>query len=595
MKKLVLGAALLAPLSVLAAAAVPLDPVVVTATGAPVPQSQTLANTLVISRDEIEQSQASDVAELLQAYAGLDVERSGGIGQLAYVRIRGGETDHTLLLIDGVRLNPATGGPTLQNLSPDLIERIEILKGPRSTLYGPDAMSGVIHIITRRAEKSGVSGRIGVGRDNTLSGNAEFNHADSEKQLGLNVEQTKSDGIPPCAGDTLDRGYQRTSVQLNGQLQAGDVTLAGRAFDTSGNARYMDYCGFGNSPLDQDFRQQSVAVDASLRPTENWQTQLAFSRVVDDLQQTLGADFVRTTRPQIDWRNTLDLGPHSLGFGASAAREKADILSFGTPIAEDRDIYSVHLQDDLNIGRHHALLGLAYADHDGYGSSSTWNAEYGFDLFTQTRLILAAGTGFRAPNAFERFPGYGGNPNLDAEESRNLEAGLRQRIGRTHHIDLRVFRTDTDDLIAYVGGTAQNIKQFRNEGIDLSYRWRTEHWAATLTGLLQDPVDRSADQPLQRRARRSLGARLERQLGPHSVAVSMQSTSGRPDTNFSTFPSAPVTVPGYALLNLYGTLQLSPNWQLQARADNLLDKRYETAFGYNQPGAGFFLSLRYAP
>jgi len=600
MKKLVL-AALLVPFAVLANEPVLLEPVVVTATGTPVPVSQTLANVILIDRAEIEQSQAVDVTELLQFYAGLEVDRSGGPGQLATVRIRGGEADQVLLLVDGVRINSAATGPTLQHLSPELIERIEIVKGPRSTLYGQDAQAGVIQIFTRRGEGLGGEAKLGFGSNQTRSGAAGFNIADGsgKSQLGFNVEHITSEGFAPCAGDSIDRGYERTAVNLRGDTQIGAVSVGVRAFDTRGNNEYSSFCGPFGSPVDADFAQQALALELGLQATQRWHTQLTLSRAVDDIDQTQSPDFTHSTRPQLDWHNVIELGSHTLSAGGSVAREEADIFfgpSFFGPaisIEDELDLYGVRLQDAYSGGRHHAVLGVAYDDHDTYGDSTTWNAEYGFDLFEQTRWVLSAGTGFRIPNAYERFPGFGGNPDLRPEKSRNYETGIQQRIGRAHRIDLRVFRTDMDDLIAFFGGINQNVNEFRNEGIDLSYHWQTELWSATLTGLLQDPVNRDTDKQLARRAKRSLGGKLQRRFGGHSLGLAINATSDRPDIDALTF--TPTTNPGYTLVNLYGSLRLDPQWQLEAKAENVLDKDYQTTAGYNQAGAGFFLSLRWTP
>lgn len=603
-KKLFLGA-VLAPFAAMANDAVVLDPVVVTATGTPVPASKTLANVIVIGRAEIEQSQAVDVLELLQFYAGFDIDRAGGQGQLAQLRLRGAEADQVLLLVDGVRMMPPANGPVLQNLAPELIERIEVVKGPRSTLYGSDAQGGVIQIFTRRAEQTGVTARVGLGTDDTRSAAVGLNYTGGTEQrrdsLALNVEQTTSEGFPPCTGDTLDRGYDRTSVTLQGGTQMGKVSVGVRAFDTRGNNAYSNFCGAFNAPVDADFMQQAIALELGLPVTASWQSRLTLSRTADKLEQNQDVGFVRSRRPQADWNNVLALGSHTLSFGGTAAREDADIRFPGFPpfpdtvIQNTLELYSARVQDAWDSGRHHAVLGLAYGDHDDYGGETTWNAEYGFDLFEATQLIVSAGTGFRIPNATERFPGFGGNPDLRPEESRNIELGLRQRFGQAHRVDLRVFQTDVDDQIVFSGGQNRNVNESSNQGVDLSYYWRTPNWSATVTGIVQDPVNEDTNQQLARRAKRSLAAKLSHHLGEHSLGLGVTSSSERPDTNFGAFPAVPVKLPGYALVNLYGSLGLGEGWSIESKLENVLDKEYQTAFGYNQQGPAFFVSLRYAP
>lgn len=594
MKSLVVAAIAAAPAFAAAQSPTSLDPIVVTATGSEAPVSALSANLLVISRDEIERAQALDIAELLQFYAGLEIERSGGPGQLTFVRIRGGESDHTLLLIDGVRANPATGAPVLEHLSPEMIERIEIIKGPRSTLYGTDAVAGVINVITRQGANSGVDLRLRAGTHATREGAADLRYADAGKRLALNIAQAQSDGIPVCADGGVPRGFDRTSVNLSGGLTRGDTSLSIRAFDSRGNTEYVDYCGaFGNNPLDQDFKQQMLAAEVGTRLLPNWNLRATASRFEDDLQQKQSDDFIRTRRPQLEIDNRIATGAGAIGLHASAAREYADVLIFGSHIEEDRELYAVRLQYQLDLARQRLLLGIGWDDHDNFGSETTWNAEYGLDLWRDGELLAGAGSGFRAPNAFERFAGFGGNPDLQPESSRNYELGLRQRLGAYQLIDLRVFRTDTDDLIAFIDAQNQNVPSYRNEGIDLSYRLETLHWSLVLTGLLQDPVNRDTDQPLQRRARRTAGLKLLRRIGAHSIGIDVGATSGRPDTDFSSFPSTPVTVAGYALVNVNASLRLSPHWQLRGKLENVLDKDYQTAYGYRQDGAAGYVTLQF--
>ncbi len=594
MKSLLFVGAILAPVALHAQAPTALDPVIVSATGSETGALQVAANVLVITREQIEAAQANDVADLLRPYAGMEIERSGGPGQLSFVRIRGGESDHTLILIDGVRSNPATGAPVLEHLDPNLIERIEIIKGPRSTLYGSDAVAGVINIITRKAATSGVSLSAGAGVHNTRDLAAGLNYADAGKQLSANFSRSESDGMPICAEGGPDSGYDRTSVGINGSVRNGITTLGVRAMDTRGTTQYVDFCGpFGNNPLEQEFKQQTVAAEFGLAPEGVWSLRAIASRIEDDLQQLQSADFINTVRPQIDVINRFDFGADVVSLTLSAAREKADILSFGSAIDETRDLYAVRLQNELNLDRHTLLLGLAYDDQDSFGWKVTWNAEYGIGLWQGGEAILATGSGFRAPSVFER-SGFGGNPDLKAEYAKNYEAGLRQRLCSSQVVDLRAFRTDVDDLIAFIGGQNQNVREYRNQGIDLSYRIELENWSAILTGLIQDPEDRGTGQALQRRAKRNAGLKVLRRFDRGSLGVDVSATSARPDTDFGSFPAAPVEVQGYGLVNLSGSLKLSPEWTLRAKIDNVLDKDYQTVFGYRQDGAAVYVGVSYS-
>nr|WP_301334428.1 TonB-dependent receptor [Solimonas sp. SE-A11] len=573
-----------------------LDPVVVTATGTPVPVSESLANVIVVDRAAIERSQADDVLDILRFEAGLDIGRTGGPGQQASVFIRGGESNHTLVLVDGVRVNPSTiGAAALQNIAPEMIERIEIVKGPRATLYGSDAIGGVINIITRRAEVSNADVKLRAGTDQTREISAQAGYADREKNLSLQLQKLETDGFPPCASGTLDRGYDRLSVNARGSVRIGSAELGARLWNAQGNVEYVDFCG-ANTPLDQDYQNQTMAVDLKLKLAQGWDSTLTLSRTEDDITQNqpnfLGElDNARTIRPTLDWRNVLQLGQaNRVSFGLSAAREDVTARSFGTVIEEQRDLYSGFVQNELTLGRHSLVAGASYADYEDFGGQLNGTLEYGLRLTDSTRLIASAATGFRAPDFTDRF-GFGGNPDLDPEEARNYELGLRQQLGKGHSADLRVFQSDVDDLIALVcnpGCLNVNIDEYRNRGAELAWNYRSSTWIAGLSGILQKPENRATGDLLARRAKRSVSGHLVRRFGPHSLGLDVLGSGEREEG------IAP-PLGGYALVNLTGGLQLDPALRLEARIENLLDKEYQTARGYNQQGAAFFVSLRYAP
>lgn len=578
---------------------------VVTATRTPVPAAEALAAITVIEREEIDRAQASDIAEILRFDAGLDLGRAGGIGAQTSLFTRGGESNHTLVLIDGVRMNPATsGGAALQNIAPHMIERVEVVRGPRSTLYGSDAISGVINIITRRPEKPTVDLALRAGGDNTFGSTANFGYGDDEKSISAGVQQLRTDGIPSCEGGTLARGYDHTSLNLRGDTKISEgAELFARIWSAKGSSEYVSSCGAFGEPLAQDFHNSVGAVGLQISALSNWQSRITVSRVEDDIQQAqqnflLEQDHVRTTRPTLDWHNIIQISStHRLSFGAAGAREKVDALSFGTAIMESRDIVSAFIQDEISLGRNHFSAAVNLADYEGFGSQFNWNVEYGFDLLASSKLIASAGTGFRAPDATDRF-GFGGNPDLEPEEASNYEIGLRQGIGRYQVIDLRFFQSEVDELITVAfdagndpavdfGFRAVNIDDYRNRGAELSWRLATAHWSASLSGILQKPEDRNTGDVLLRRARKSVSARLAHHFGKTFVSVDVLGSAERRDIGTRVNG-------GYALVNLGAGLQLDSRFSIRGRVENVLDKDYQTAAGFNQPGATAYVTLGYS-
>ncbi|MGH8443591.1 MAG: TonB-dependent receptor domain-containing protein, partial [Nevskiaceae bacterium] len=508
-------------------------------------------------------------------------------------------SNHTLVLVDGIRVNPSSsGGAALQNISPDAIERIEIVKGPRATLYGSDAIAGVINIITRAPAVPAAEVRGRGGSYGTRDGSLFAATGDGTSGVALHAQHLESDGFPPQPSQTQDRGFRNSTASLRGQAQAGPVALGAQAWHTEGTSEYVGFFG----PADQDFRNQVLAAHASAEPVPAWELRLGASRMLDEVKQNQSDDFVRTERFALDFGNVVAVGAAShLSAGARLAREEVRAALFGTPIAEDRDVHSAFVQYEIATGANRVLAAASATDHDALGSRVDWNVEYGLDLATATRLILAAGSGFRAPDATDRF-GFGGNPELEPERALNYEAGVRQQLGPRHSAELRVFRSEVDDLISVecVGNCfdadpfndvfmAVNVDEYRNRGAELSWRLDTGGWSARASLLKQAP--RSAARPdpcsgterLCRRADESAAASLARRWDRYSVGLDVLGIGERVD-----FGGAPLA--GYALLNLTGGVELG-NFQVSGRVENVLDRDYQTAAGFSQAERSFYLTV----
>ncbi len=588
---------LLSPLALADAAPVPaFDPIVVTPAATDTPLSDTLASVTVITRDEIEHSQATDVAEILRFTAGVELGRSGGPGQQTSVFIRGANSNHTLVLIDGVRVNRLTaGGATLENISPDMIDHIEIVKGPRATLYGSDAIGGVINIITRRARGASGEAHVRAGSYQTFDAGAFGGYGGERGDVALHAQHQETRGIPAASDQPQPSNFRQNTFDFGGALNAGPVKLGAHVWDARARAGYYTFnpTTFVNDvPASQNLHDTLVAVDASTSPTSNWQTTLTAAENLDRIEQRESSDFLRSRRPSLAWHNVFALADwNRLSFGTEAAHEYVEAFTFGAPVAERRELYSGFIEDQLDAGAHHALVAGSAQHNQAFGDHYNWNAEYGYDLFGATRLIAAAGTGFRAPTASERL-GFGGNRDLKPESARNYELGVRQQISPAQSIDLRVFRMDVRDLIvttcdAAFNCTNFNVGRFRNQGAEAAWDLHTASWSAQLTGTIQNPEDVDAHQPLLRRAKRSAAARVTRRFGPHFVGVDVLAASRRPDFGAQ-------FLGGYTLLNVSAGYEIVRHLRIEARGENLLDQHYETAAGYNQPGLSVYATLIYS-
>lgn len=564
-------------------------PIIVTATRTAQIADQSLAPVIVIDRDQIVQSQAVDVAELLRKHAGLDIARNGGPGQATSLFLRGTDSNHVLVMVDGVKINPGTiGGAALQNIDPDLIERIEIVKGPRSALYGSEAVGGVINIMTRRAA-SDLSGAAyaGAGRYDTRKAGASLHMAGEGSRLGMDMAYTDTAGFPARTASDYANGYDNRSINLYGGKRLGNIDVEISHWQAEGTSDYLD---FFLAPVSQDYANHVTALNLAAAPSDSWSTTLHLSQAQDDIDQHDSNDYAHTRRDTLDWQNNLQLDTDQLlTAGLYAARDRTSSSVFGSGFREITNTRAIFAQDDLSHGQHRILLAARFTDHDAFGGHITWDGEYGYHFTDRTRFSAAIGTAFRAPDATDRF-GFGGDPTLNPETSRNVELGLHHHLDAQQTLAVSIFNNRIKDLIEYDlnANKMMNIGRARIRGIEAVYDIQARPWAVHVEAIAQNPEDTINNEPLARRAKRTLTASLSYDVGRYCFGADWLATSRRKDSPFSDIHN-----PGYGLLNLTARAAISSRWTLQARLENAADQHYTLADGYNTAGRSFYAELRY--
>jgi len=565
---------------------VPKDKIIVTATRTEISVNDAIVPVTVITRDQIEQSLASDLAELLRFEAGIDIGRNGGPGQATSVFIRGTESNHTLVLVDGVRINPGTiGGAAIQNIAPEVIDRIEIVKGARSALFGTDAIGGVINIITRRSTRTYAEGSVGGGSFNTSSGFASGGSHTENGEFGVSINWQDSGGFPVRTGSDLDRGYENLSANFYFQRRLGKNDVSIRHWQATGTVEYLD---FFLSPLDQDFQNASTAIEILTPVAGRGQSKLLLSHVVDDVSQNQSDDFVASKRTSLDWQYSFTTGNHTLVGGLYLVDETARTVSFGSGFEEDTSVKAVFVEDQWSSGRHQTLLAVRLTDHETIGNETTWNAEYAFDLNDQWTVNAGIGHAFRAPDATDRY-GFGGNPALLPEVADEVQLGLRFYPGLRHNVSLELYRNDIEDLIEFdlVTFQLQNIRLAEIRGAQLSYEYSGAKFGLRAV-LVRQKADNATDGVrLLRRAEKSLTVSLTRDFGKHKIGLSVLASGDREDFGGLVLDS-------YVLTNLTGQISLGDKWRLNARIENLLDEEYATAAGFRMQARSGFLELKYS-
>jgi vitamin B12 transporter len=580
-----------------------LEETVVTAT--PVPLDTVGAPVIVITRADIERSLASDVSELLQGQAGLEIGRNGGPGQTTSLFTRGTDSNHTVVLVDGVRINPGTiGGAALQNIAPESIERIEVVKGPRSSLYGTDAIGGVVQLFTRGAAQDGFSAGATQGSDASrqVFADAAFGVTD-DLRVGLGGGYSESDGMPVFVDSTSDRGYRSATGRASAEYTISDAwSLRARAWHAAGRSEYATQDFLTGAFIDRsaDVKNGVYSGEVAYRGAEGLGWRATLSRAIDEIDQKqanfAGFDFAHTRRDSLDLQVDLaQLGSHALTLGAQYSDEHAEAASFGTGFDEDTAVTQAFVQDQFTLGRVSSRLALGHVDHETFGSEVTWNAEFGLGFDTGTRVTVSGGKAFRAPDGTDRF-GFGGNADLQPEVSRQVELSIRQQLGQRHQLMLTGFDNRIRDLINYVfdpvtfDGQNQNIDRARIRGAELGWRFTGEGWRARADLTLQDPRDEATDVRLLRRARETLSIAVNRDVGALDLGVDAVASGNRKDFGFPTN----VTLDAYTLLNATVRYRATPQLTLQGRLQNLLDEDYTFAQGYRGEGRSYTIGVRYS-
>jgi vitamin B12 transporter len=576
----------LASVSAMAADADPEETIIVTATRTEIPLTHATVPVTVISREDIELSMATDLAELIRFEAGIDIGRNGGPGQTTSVFLRGTESNHTLVLMDGVRINPGTiGGAAFQNIAPEIIERVEIVKGARSALYGTDAIGGVINIITRRPQGTFAEASAGGGSFNSRSGFFAGGTRTDNGEFGVTLDWNDTDGFPVRTGSDIDRGYDNTTLNLHAGRNFGSSRVYLRHWSAFGTSEYLD---FFLSPLDQDYENSSTALDIQTALSDSLDSRLIVSHMIDDITQNQDDSFVESKRNSVDWQLSLTTENHVVTGGLYYVDENASSFAFGSGFDQNTVVKAVFLQNQWSRNRHTTFVALRLTDHETFGNETTWNAEYAFAVNENWTLQAGIGHAFRAPDATDRF-GFGGNPDLAPELADEVQFGVRFNPGGRHSVSLEYYQNDIDDLIEFdlATFTLMNISGAEIRGVQVAWEYRGDGFSMR-TNLVKQTADNAADGTrLLRRSEESLSVSLAKDLGEHRVGFTVLASGDREDFGGT-------KLPGYVLANLTGQIAIGQNWRLNARIENLLDKTYETASGFTMQERSGFVEIRYS-
>ncbi len=589
-----------------------LDEVVVTSNRTPISANDALTPVEVIDREQILRSQARSLPDLLRGRAGISMSNQGGQGKLTTMFLRGSESDHVLVLVDGIRVGSATSGlVSFQDIPVDLIDRVEIVRGPRSSLYGSEAIGGVIQVFTRR-DKSGFAPRIsaGGGSNGLTEYGVGFGGRGTRGWFGADYQYRQTQGINACDGYFNPLTFEGAGCFIEPGTQPDRDGYTSNALSLRGGIDFNEHWSLeghalrneGDNEFDGDFTDRSETVQQVIggklrwRPSESVDLHLTAGRNVDASDNFLHdvyQDFFSTNRDSATLQGDFGIARDQLvSVGLDWLRDSVDST---TDYDEtERDNKAAFVQYQGKFGAQSLEASVRRDDNEQFGGHTTGSAAWGLAFAQNWRITAGYGTAFKAPTFNELYYPFFSNADLRPEESKTWELGLAYRSD-AFNARLDTFSTDVDDLIAYDAslGLPNNIDRARMRGAELGVDTTFAEW--TLAGAISylDTENRSGfyeGNELARRAKNSARIDLDRAFGAFRFGLTANGEGKRYDDVANTR-----RLPGYGTLDLRAEYAINADLTVQARVANVFDHNYETAAFYNQAGREWFLTLRYAP
>ena len=592
-----------------------LDEVLVTATRTEQRLADSLPSATVITRSQIESSQTPGLVELLGRQAGVEFARTGGPGSQASLFLRGTNSSQTLMLVDGVRLNTAlTGAAALGGVSLDSIERIEIVRGNLSSLYGSEAIGGVIQIFTRGADRSGfeIGGEAGSGdmraanvyAAQRLDGGSIALSAAGRRSSpfsAIDTSQVIAGPFAPGANPDID-GNRNGSASLRAQGKAGPVDLAASLWGSRNDTDFDSTADGPTATHEEKSRQRAMQASAAGQLAERWREQLTVARTDDDTTNassepwSFNSGEFESSNRTVTLANEIRLGElatASLAYeylqqrGASTAYDP----DFGGVLTRfERRVNSVRAGIDARGGPHRLQANVRWDDYSDVGAATTGLVAYGFDVDPRWRVSAQLATAFRAPSFNDLYYPFFGNPGLSPERSRSGELALRYSEDSAS-LRAAVFRNRTSDLIVYDAAAqqARNVASADIDGIELIASGRLQGWQLQADASFTRAEDSSTGERLLRRAPYRIHLAAARTFGRFDGLFEVTYNAERYDSDINTY--ARTELASYTLARLALAWRATDWLRLTLRLENLFDAGYELVDGYSTAGLGVFAGV----
>lgn len=591
------------------AAAPQLGEMMVTATRSAQPIGDVVADVTIIDRDVIERSGALGIADVLARVPGFEITRNGGSGSNTSVFVRGGETRHTAVLIDGVRVESQTtsGGASWQSIPLSQIERIEIVRGPTSSVYGSDAVAGVIQIFTKKG--AGAFSPVvsyGLGSYGTRKLDMSASGAKGAVDYSFGVSGASSVGFNARVLNGMNAdsdGYSSNS--FNGRL--GFQASPNHRFEATMLKSRVDAQYDGGTTVAtrlQDYHRvsklQTTGLQWQAKWTDSYSTTLAWSLGTDRGEENIGGAIDQSRNKSLLWQNDFRLGAHL--FSATIENRATQFLLSTVPtVVRSKSQTGVGFGYGWTGGPHTVQLNVRRDNDSEFRNKSTGSAAYAFALTPQWKLSGSIGTSYRVPTLYQRFSQYG-VPGLLPESGRSTEYALRYAQDSSQY-GVTVYRNKLTNLLSFLSGASAavcpspvlgcyaNTALAEYKGVTFSAAEKVGQFRLYGSLDLQDPRDLTTNRQLARRARQHATLGADTTVQGWNLSGDALVSGARNDDVTAT----PVVLPGYTLLNFSASRPISRDWKFLVRVDNLTDKIYQTANTYAQGRRSLYMGFTWAP
>ncbi|AOM41685.1 TonB-dependent vitamin B12 receptor BtuB [Xenorhabdus hominickii] len=573
------------------------DSLVVTANRFKQPISSVLAPMTVVTREDIDRWQSNSLVDVLRRLPSVDIAQNGGIGQNASLFVRGTNSSHVLVLIDGIRLNQAgsMGSVDFSQIPVSMVQRIEYIRGARSAVYGSDAIGGVVNIITKR-EQQGTTLNAGLGSNGYQNYNGSTQQKIGEKTLlsvATGYVYTKGfDVVSGSGSNEPDRdGFMSKTLWLDIDHKFND--------QFSGFARTYGYDNRTN--YDGDFTDTRKLV------SRNYETGLHFNQGIYSSQFIASYSYVKDynfkhkryagnatlsdfKQYNAQWGNVWQVGHGAISSGIDWNRESVAAGSNNIPVQKAIDNTGLYLTAQQKL-HDFTLEGAVRSDHRSeYDWNTTWQTGAGWEFIDGYRVVASYGTAFKAPTLGQLY-GWGANPSLKAETSKQWEAGIEGLTGPLNW-RLSLYHNDIEQLINFANNRNENIDKAKIKGAEWTGAMDTGIFQHQLTLQYVDPRDGN-NQQLMRRAKQQVKYQLDWDAFNVDWGITYQYIGQRYDKDYNVYPSKTIKLGGVSIWDVSASYPITNRLTIRARIANLFDKNYETAYGYRTPGREYYLTGSY--